>query len=188
MTTPDKPQFTHEAFEKEWRPIPGFSGYEVSDQGRVRYTLRWKSPHLLRLAKHSRGYLKAFLTVDKKMKTMFVHRLVAMAFLPNPDGLPYINHLNAVKTDNRPSNLEWASHASNTAHAVKNGLIPVGATHGNTKLSDEQVMQIHVLHASGRNKKSLAREFKVDPSNVRAILNGTSRKPVFNSYQERKHG
>ena len=69
-----------------------------------------------------RGYHKVGLWVDGKKKRLSVHRLVAMTFLPNPEELPEVNHINGVKTDNRVTNLEWSSGSANVSHAYHEGL------------------------------------------------------------------
>lgn len=87
-----------------WKDIPGFPGYyQVSDQGRVA-TLK----HGFRIYKPEKtktGYYQ----VSIERKRYKIHRLVALAFIPNPDGLPQINHKNEIKTDNRADNLEWCT-------------------------------------------------------------------------------
>lgn len=101
-----------------WKPAVGFETlYEVSNMGNVR-NMRGKV-----LAKHiiNSGYHKLAFTVNNKTYNKLVHRLVAEAFLPNPDNLREVNHINEDKLDNRLSNLEWVSSSANTQHSIATG-------------------------------------------------------------------
>lgn len=98
--------------EEVWKPIIGYEGlYEVSSKGRVR-SLPFKHSRckILKLVPKKKGYL--FLTLSKNgvQKPHSVHRLVAMAFIPNPENKPTVNHKNEIRTDNRVENLEWATY------------------------------------------------------------------------------
>lgn len=68
------------------------------------------------------GYPKCSLYVNGKKKHIFIHRLVAMAFIPNTENKPTVNHINGIKTDNRLCNLEWATHKEQRIHAIKHHL------------------------------------------------------------------
>lgn len=100
-----------------WLPVTGYEGlYEVSDIGNVRSLPRYGtrtteptniSPHLWS------NYLHVTLWKDGEARDHTVHRLVALAFIPNPENLPEINHKDEVKTNNRADNLEWCTRKYN---------------------------------------------------------------------------
>lgn len=100
-------------------PVKGYEGiYDVSNMGKVK-TLRKDGGYRNREKRFSGdkdGYLKVSLARDGIEKHFRVHRLVATAFIPNPNDLPQINHLNSKKTDNRPENLEWCDDRHNRNH------------------------------------------------------------------------
>lgn len=92
---------------EQWKPIEGFEDlYAVSSLGRVKNLVREK---FLKSANDKDGYLRVCLCRDGKRKMFLVHRLVSIAFLPNPEGLPEVNHKDEDKTNNCVNNLEWAS-------------------------------------------------------------------------------
>lgn len=96
-----------------WKPIDGFE-YEVSNLGRVKSLPRnTTSGKILKPIKNWRGYLRVGLSKDGKLFLKSVHRLVAEAFIENPNNLPEVNHLSEDKTDNRVQNLCWISNIDN---------------------------------------------------------------------------
>ncbi|AGW43601.1 HNH endonuclease [Burkholderia phage JG068] len=74
-------------------------------------------------------YRRLQLCRDGRKVNHYVHRLIAEAFIPNPSGLPEVNHIDGDKTNNRKGNLEWVSPSDNKYHAVDTGLWPVGKKH-----------------------------------------------------------
>lgn len=95
------------------------TNYSVSNIGEVRND---KTGKIMKLGFHQ-GYRTVGLTVNGKMTGKRVHRLVAFAFIPNPENKPYVNHINGDRGDNRVENLEWVTPAENTQHAVRTGLM-----------------------------------------------------------------
>ena len=104
-----------------WRDIKGYEGlYQVSNCGRVRSS--YKGGRILKPNLSFYGYWRVQLWRGGKGRSIYVHRLVAQAFIPNPDGKPQINHINGIKTDNRVENLEWCTNMENQLHASKTDL------------------------------------------------------------------
>ena len=103
-----------------WCDIPLFNGkFQVSNIGRVR---RVSDGYILGQYFHEKGYLKVDLEKWGVRKKCRVHRLVAEAFIENPNNYPQVNHKNGMKTDNRVENLEWVTNQMNMEHAFKIGL------------------------------------------------------------------
>ena len=106
-------------YENEvWKEIKNYPQYEVSSCGRVR-SLKRKAPHILKACMNSCGYLCVTLSKEGKAKTFPIAKLVAEAFIPNPDNLPEIDHINRNKTDNCIENLRWVSRAEQVANKTK---------------------------------------------------------------------
>ena len=117
---------------EEWRPVDGFPNYEVSSEGRVRSLdreemcegfLRMRKGKILAPDYDTDGYCRVTLCKDGKRYHKFVHRLVGLSFLPNPENKPTIDHINRLKTDNNLSNLRWATmqeQGKNKSHKLSN--------------------------------------------------------------------
>lgn len=115
-TSTTTPSFTPIKGER-WRDIDGFEGrYRISDHGRVFSLL---SKKLLNIYTNSHGYQCVYLYLDGHYKNFKVHRLVAVAFVPNPYNLPQVNHKNEDKTYNYYTNLEWCSAAYNNNYGTR---------------------------------------------------------------------
>ena len=90
---------------EEWRPVKGYEGlYEISNLGNLYNLVKQNYPYKF---KNYKGYIQTSLYKDKKRKTTTIHRLMAQAFISNPENKPQINHKNGIKDYNRLGNLEW---------------------------------------------------------------------------------
>lgn len=135
-------------------PVPGYEvHYAVSSHGRVFSNNYRRSGKVKELAQSALVDVRRTSTTFYRRAKMFridksspvaIHRLVALAFVPNPDGLPVVNHIDGDKGNNHASNLEWCSVAQNARHAEIAGLSnhPVGEEHGMAVLSEAQVREI----------------------------------------------
>lgn len=160
-----------------WKDILGYEGlYQVSSTGRVKSVEKVdllghkRKEHIMSLS-HNRGYLNVNL-FDKEgiRKTFRVHRLVAIAFIQNPNNKPEVNHINGIPSDNAVHNLEWVTSSENQKHAVQNNLqlYKSGSTHHAYK-GPIQVYKDGVYVTSLHGRKELE-AFGLDSSSVSKCL------------------
>lgn len=190
-----------------WKQIDFSVGtYEVSTFGNVRSIERnltrsngrkhFVKSKVLRPSIDGCGYNRIAMPIQGKLVTKKVHRLVAEAFIPNPDNLPQVNHINGDKTDNRIENLEWVTNDENIAHAIRTGLIKMeytdkekkrsinkvikkGSLNGYSKLSEVQVIEIRKKYIPGvYTREMLAKEFDVKMTTIKDVVNKKSWKHI----------
>ena len=106
--------------EEIWCPVKNYENlYEVSDQGRVK-SVGYGKDRILSPGRDKGGYLLVGLYKNGERKWYLVHRLVAQTFIPNPDNLPEVNHIDEVKTHNSVMNLEWCDKKYNNNYGTHN--------------------------------------------------------------------
>jgi len=113
--------------KEKWKKITN-SIYSVSSHGRIKNS---KNGHIKKLWKHYKGHLKIGIGINGRRKNFFVHRLVAIAFIPNPSNLPLVDHLDEDKANPHMDNLEWVSHSENTQRYYNRKRIKEGVLNGN---------------------------------------------------------
>lgn len=161
--------------QEQWKvvPIKGYEKYMVSNFGRVK-TLRFNGGKILTQQRfHKKGYPITRMNKDKEIiKAFFTHRLVAMAFVDNPNNYPQINHKDCNKANNHYTNLEWCTNKMNHEHAKRNGLMRHlrGEDSPTAKLTQNQVLRIRELFAIGWKRRELAEKYNTKPSNIKDIV------------------
>lgn len=158
--------------------IPGYPMYAITKDGMV-YSFknkRFLKPHTIKtgLKKKQRRQRVQLFNKDGH-KNLFVHRLVAMTYLPNPDNLPVVNHIDCNTMNNHADNLEWCTDLHNVRHAIENH------RHQSVKnrvLTDDTVRQIRKMYIS-QTISSIARELNLDRSTVSQMLHGMTYRDVM---------
>lgn len=177
---------------EEWKDIPGFNSYQVSNLGNIRTIGRMVvnkgqferkiSARNLAPMNNGRGYLAASIQIKGQgKKNLYIHRLVASLFIPNPDNLPEVNHIDGDKSNNNISNLEWVSTQQNRDHAVRTGLIRRGERIHSSKLTADQVLLIYdtVIKNPSINKSELGRKYGINCTTVIKIQRKQRWKHLF---------
>ena len=155
-----------------WKDMVGFEDfYCVSEQGDI---LSKRTMGKLSQSKTGSGYYKVTLSVCGIQYYRMIHRLVGLAWIPNPENKRTINHIDGDKTNNNVSNLEWATYSENCQHACDTGLhIPYnseGIRNSNSKLSEEDVRSIRELLSLNRYyDREIASMFNVTRSAISYI-------------------
>jgi len=168
------------------KEINGFEGlYEVTDTGEI-WSLAKKifvganGGQRIQVKKRLKpqplgksGHFRVYLSKNGKKTPVFVHRLVAIAFINNPFDKPVVNHLDGNVTNNHASNLEWCTVAENNWHAVKNGLSGntrvAGERNGASKLTAEIVKSMRKQFKRGLSCAEIARQANINPRHAWGI-------------------
>jgi len=176
--------------EEIWKPIEGLKDgfydglYEVSSLGRIKLLPRiLNCPNGQRLTKekivtgsNAHGYRRINLKKDRIRLQIDIHILVARAFIPNPNGYPQVNHIDANRANNEVSNLEWCTQKMNSRHALELGLFKTtrGSERSTAKLNEDKVVTIREMYKTGLYTMcTLAQKFSVGKTTIRTIINRT---------------
>lgn len=168
-----------------WRDVVGYEGYyQVSNLGRVRSVERRvvRGNHtqlvhekILNQKNNSSGYLRVNLSRNNHVQQMFVHRIVAMAFVDNPASLPVIDHINGNKHDNSSSNLRWCTQSTNLHYTYSAGGRVAAIMSAEKREKQVRAVSRPVVRSDGReypSVKEAAADLGLTPCAVSHVLNG----------------
>jgi hypothetical protein len=167
-----------------WKDIEGYVGiYQVSNLGRVKSLSKsyfsgkkhsvFKSfqEMILKDIYNKDSYHQVCLYNQGICEKRYVHRLVAEAFLVNPDNKPEVNHKDGNKSNNNVINLEWSTRLENQKHASKKGLVAKGEKVHGSFLKKEDVLSIRKLYQEGMSQTDISNIFKCSRTNITKIVN-----------------
>lgn len=172
-----------------WKDIDGHEAYQISSFGNVQRNARkvivvskktgLKSLRTIKsgpskIFDNGRGYKMMFSCSDGNRSCLYIHRIVASHFLPNPHNYLEVNHIDGNKSNNHVNNLEWSTREMNRLHAIKNNLVAHGERSGTNKLSKSQVIDILNKHHKNPslNKTELSKEYGVGDVCIHNIITG----------------
>lgn len=152
----------------KWTRINDF--IDVSETGEVK-----SHGKLIKGETCKNGYRRVHVSHKGKHHKFLVHRLVARAFIPNPDNKPCVNHVDGNKANNHVSNLEWCTYGENLKHAYDTGLRDLYGTAKRTRvLTAQQVSEIRATYIRGKqsvnNSYGLAKKYGVSPKTIQKIV------------------
>lgn len=146
---------------RTWREVEGWPGYEISDRGELR---SWRTkkggrsrraePLYMRVYNHRKGKEIVALNLNGVKQGVYIHRLVALAFIPNPEGLDEVIHIDGDTLNNQVANLKWVTRQ---------------------RLTDEDVAKIREASSNGEKSQALAARYGVTVSLISRIIAGTRR-------------
>ena len=155
-----------------WKTVKDYEGkYHVSSIGRVKSTIKG-GEKILKPRTAPNGYLHVAFYKTSRVTCHRVHRLVAMAFIPNPNELPQINHIDGNKLNNLAENLEWCNARYNQLHAIALGLVTydVGEAHHMTPFKNEDIFAIREAYKNGDSQQRIADRYGVSQTSIHAIV------------------
>lgn len=174
-----------------WRPVVGYENiYEVSNTGLVRSLNhfvehsdgkhRIQKGRVLKTSISNKGYVQVSLSYRKNKFHTGVHRLVAAAFVGNPENKNQVNHKDGDKSNNLVDNLEWCTNQENVIHAVQHNLNNpnFGEKHHNCRLTNKQIIELKRKLTEGQTGASIAREYKMSAAAVSKINKGKTYKNI----------
>lgn len=154
-----------------WKTIQDYGGlYQVSNTGKVRDLKN----HIKSVYKNNKGYVCLSLYYNGKTYHPTVHRLVAKAFIPNPNNYEQVNHKDCNKENNSVENLEWCNQRYNYNEGMRTFQYSKNEEHYFAKLKNSDIPIIYELYKLGFTRATVAKIFSINPSSLEAIEKGIS--------------
>lgn len=184
FSTTGQPLISRDIFimEEIWKEVPNFNGiYFASNTGIVKSVdhlckakngkQRTQIGRILKPSICKKGYFQISLSLNGVRLHTSIHRAVALAFIPNPNNLPQVNHKDGNKLNNNLNNLEWCTNQENQVHAVKNNLVNhnYGERHHMAKLKNSDILILIDRIKNGETMSAIAKEFGMSVTAVSNI-------------------
>jgi len=158
--------------KEKWRPVVGYEDlYAISNLGRLHSN---RAERVMKPAPDNDGYYKTMLCRDRHRLSVSIHRLVAQAFIPNPENKKQVNHIDGNKQNNCVENLEWCTQKENIHHAFKIGLRPVGEDRVYSKLDNSGIRLIKLLRGRKIPMQSIGVILGVSYTTISGVIHGRS--------------
>ena len=162
-----------------WKDIKDYEGYQVSNLGQVKsyWSNSGKITEKYRIRKQSTvrgGYKQVRLKKNGIFNFMYVHRLVAITFIPNTNNYETVDHLNRITNCNTVTNLRWA----NRKMQIENSNNPIGSRQGTAKLEEKDIFEIKKLYKKGLKGTEIAKLYQVHHSTISRVVNDKQWKHV----------
>lgn len=169
-----------------WKDIKGYEqNYQVSCDGKIRSRERVYNINdnknrsyqkivkqkILKPHKGTHGYLTVDLSLNNKVKRLYIHRLVADAFLNKTKEQTQVNHKDLNKTNNSVDNLEWVTASENNHHMIKHNPQIRGENHKWSKLRESEVVELRKLRKKGMSFRKLGKRFNISGSGAYNVVN-----------------
>ncbi len=155
--------------------IPGFDNYYATTTGRI-----FKNEKEVSYRKAS-GYIVCMVTRENKQKSISVHRLVALTYIPNPENKPQVNHIDSDRANNNVENLEWVTANENMQHAVQNNRMGYHSERVSKYelITLKEIAEIKHLVSKGYDEDLIARFYNLFPAQIRIIVTDTPKNDMY---------
>lgn len=165
---------------EEFRELPDFENYKISTLGRIYSITRRTCLKVKRLG--GRGYYQVRLSKNGNYYYKNLHRLLAEVFIPNPNNLRTVNHINGNKLDNRLENLEWSDDCRQQHQACVIGLKPTTQP----ILTEQEILDVYKRYfEEGESMYSIAKRYKTRKQQIAKLVKGQRHKSLYRQYRDK---